>query len=630
MARLWLLVTVIVTLGVTLLVGTHMKKTDSSTATSILHHRRHRRHHRHQPLDKKFVPPNFVIVLTDDLDWTLGGMQASTLQRTRHLLAEQGGAMTNWFVQTPVCCPSRAELLTGKLFHNLKVPNNNQNNNNKSNIMNGGKGCMHVDVEDNKLHPFYERDYFAQYFQQLNYTVGIFGKHLNNGNPSTFLPKGVDEMLINYGGTYLDPTFQVGTRGSLDPPRSVTFDNCTATTGMPCYSTSIIGNASLAWIKRHVRDKNTHDNNHPKPFLALISVKAPHILDGPDFPQAIPAPWYSKTTIPESLAPRTLSYNYSASDHHWLVRNQLPLTLTEGQHVDELYVSRLKTLMSVDDLVEDLVQSLEDLSVLSNTYIVFTSDNGYRLGQFRMPQGKLHAYENDIRVPMLVRGPGIPPNISSTLMGTHVDLMPTLLGLAGQQDQIPITMDGRNLASCWRRRLEDDVCVPHSSASSAVLVEYQSLGDVVRYNHTIDTYNHSFIALRLLLQAHQDDDEGILPEYWFYSYDFDSGASHEQAQPLKPPKGGLLLRDLKYVEYRDSRVDWNATNRPLEQEVFDLERDPHELHNLIDHLSPLMIQALQLKLQRMEQCQGDACRHEHSSGITEENKIAIPLGVEEQ
>lgn len=618
---------------------------------------------RQQPPPKQ--QPNFVIILTDDLDWTLGGTHASTLRRTRKLIGEQGKTFTNWFVQTPVCCPSRAELLTGKMNHNLRLPR-----------LDPGKGCMHIDVSSNASHPFYQRDYFAKYFEQLDYTVGIFGKHLNNANPTDFLPNGVDEMLINGGGVYNDPTFTVGNRGTTGKsPRPVTFNNCTKTTGMPCYSTAIIGNSSLAWIQRHVEKQQPKQKR--RPFLALISVKAPHILDGPDFPLSIPAPWYENATIPEELAPRTPNYNYSAPDHHWIVRNQLPLTYEEAKQVDALYVSRLKTLLSVDDLVEDLIHQLDRSGTLNDTYIVFTSDNGYRLGQFRMPMCKLHPYENDIRVPMMIRGPKIRPNTTSSLLSTHVNLMPTLLGFARQHtnvgteettrsDNVPSTMDGTNLASCIlddedddessKDHISDHHCTSASSHSS-LLIEYLSLGNVFRYNHTIDTYNHSFLALRMM-QPHDDDDDeeqdeeeneeirndkdkessSTMKRHWMYLYDFsedigdrdgakrtragqrNEGPSRALTQLRPTPSSSshhqyFLLQNLKYMEYRDSRYDWNATRPPLEQELFDLDRDPYEMHNLIRNVSPLLIQALQFKLQRLFQCQGDSCRLEQRTKV---------------
>jgi N-acetylglucosamine-6-sulfatase len=264
------------------------------------------------------------------------------------------------------------------------------------------------------------------------------------------------------------------------------------------------------------------------------------------------------------------------------------LTQKQGEKIDQLYQSRLKTLLSVDDLVRDLVTTLEDLGVLNNTYILFTSDNGYRLGQFQMSVCKLHPYENDIRVPMIIRGPGIAAGgkTRSDIVGTHVDLMPTLLGLvnaaaaaagdnSGNDDSvIPETMDGSNLASLLLlNNVNPQAPTTSANNNRSLLIEYMSLGEVVRYQHLIDTYNHTFVALRIL-DPH---------------------------------------RNWKYVEFRDSRVDWNATSPWLEREFFDLNRDPYELHNRIHQTSPLLLKALEAKLQRLLHCQGSSCRIEQAS-----------------
>lgn len=465
--------------------------------------------------------------------------------------------------------------MTGKLFHNLRFQKNID------------PGCMHVNVTDNPSHPFYSRDYFAPFFSHnktLKYNVGVFGKHLNSKNPSSFILPGVDEMLINNGGEYLDPTFTYAS-GTDESVQNIHFNNCRNHTGMPCYSTSILGNVSLSWIERKVKEQP-----RLRPFMALISVKAPHIQDAEGYGMSIPAPWYKDSSIEESSAPRTPNYNLSGSpDHHWLVRAQGALTEEEGEKIDELYVSRLKTLISVDDLVEDLILKLTEWQVLNNTYVIFTSDNGYRLGQFRMPSCKLHPYENDIRVPMMMRGPGIAKNSTTSLVSTHVNLMPTLMGLAtGQhysQDVVPSTMDGTNLASKILdydgvEDTEQDELISTFETSS-VLVEYTSLGNIVRYNHLVDTFNHSFVALRIV-----DTDPAHYP-----------------------------FHNMKYVEFRDSRDDWSMTNQPLEKELYDLDQDPFEMRNIVEEVSPVLVDALSKKIQKMLQCQGASCRQEHASGF---------------
>jgi hypothetical protein len=156
------------------------------------------------------------------------------------------------------------------------------------------------------------------------------------------MPDGVDIMLIKNGGQYLNPEFQWATRDSTRPQR-VMFDHCT---DFDCYMPSVVGNASLAWIRRHVSETPSSSSSSTKPFFGLISVKAPHIHDSPGFPVSTPAPWYQNVSVVEQKSPRTLNYNQSCPDHHWLlVHNQPPLTTKQADHIDELYQSRLLTLL---------------------------------------------------------------------------------------------------------------------------------------------------------------------------------------------------------------------------------------------------------------------------------------------
>ena len=105
---------------------------------------------------------------------------------------------------------------------------------------------------------------------------------------------------------------------------------------------------------------------------------------------AQPAPWYNET-FAGVAAPRTPNWNLSAPDHHWLVRQQPPMTDEQQQHSDELYRARHQALLSVDDMVEGLVGVVTELGELQRSYFLFTSDHGFQLGQFRMPEGKWNA-----------------------------------------------------------------------------------------------------------------------------------------------------------------------------------------------------------------------------------------------
>lgn len=445
------------------------------------------------------------------------------------------------------------------MFHNLRVES-----------FDTKPACMYVDVAADVTHKFYSEDYFARHFNDMGYTVGIFGKHLNNCNTAE-PPPGVDRWFINGGGEYLNPSFTSAEPGV--EPTELHFNNCTLPNGdsIDCYSTSVIGNVSLSWISDQVKSDKS------RPFFGYIAVKAPHIQDGPGFPQSIPAPWYINATLSgRSHAPRTPNYNVSCPNHHWLVRQQPPLTELEATKVDELYKSRLRTLLSVDDLVYDLIATLDDIDVLENTYILFTSDNGYRFGQFRMPQGKFHPYENDIRVPMYIRGPGIRPgSIRSDILGTHVDIMPTLLSLAASSSDIDASfaireMDGENLAPLL---LEGTTSTGRPSRNM-VLVEYIGLGPVIRYQHQEDAYNNTFVALRLI--------DPTLPKGW---------------------------QNIKYVEYSDCRYDWNFTNEAQEYELFDLANDPFEMNNIVSRAPIGLLARLHKVLRELYSCAGDSCRN---------------------
>eukprot|EP00658_Telonema_sp_P-2_P005555 TRINITY_DN12080_c0_g1_i2.p1 TRINITY_DN12080_c0_g1~~TRINITY_DN12080_c0_g1_i2.p1 ORF type:complete len:289 (-),score=35.60 TRINITY_DN12080_c0_g1_i2:393-1259(-) len=240
--------------------------------------------------------------------------------------------------------------------------------------------------------------------------------------------------------------------------------------------------------------------------MAYIAVKAPHIQDGPGWPVALPAPWYDHA-FPGLKAPRTPNWNASCPEHHWMIRTQPPLTHEQASRADALYRSRWQSLLSVDDMVEGVFDAVAKIpGELEKTYFLFTSDHGYRFGQMRMPQGKWNAYENDLRIPFVIRGPGIRAQTSFDQLGSQVDTMPTVLGLAGIET--PDSMDGRSIAHVL---LSDRESAPAQAVAvldrdgrgpgewrRTQLIEYYGLGDVVRYQHLEDTANNTFRALRVM------------------------------------------------------------------------------------------------------------------------------------
>lgn len=109
---------------------------------------------------------------------------------------------------------------------------------------------------------------------------------------------------------------------------------------------------------------------------------------------------------------------------------------------DQYQRARLRALQSVDKMVEGLVTHLESMGLLDNTYIFYTTDNGYHIGQHRLLPGKACGYETDINIPLIVRGPHVAKNATKVAISSHADFAPTIMSLAGQQLDDKYEFDG--------------------------------------------------------------------------------------------------------------------------------------------------------------------------------------------
>lgn len=170
-----------------------------------------------------------------------------------------------------------------------------------------------------------------------------------------------------------------------------------------------------------------------KPFFLTVAPAVPHMGINSTTGQSffpIPQPKWENEFSSEKI-PRTPNFNPPrVSGASWVLN--LPYQdqfVVDG--LDEFYRLRLRCVAGLDDMVSELIDRLEEHGILDNTHIIYTTDNGYHIGQHRMGGGKKTGYETDINIPMVWRGPGVPPGKVTSEVSTHTDLTPTWLTLFG-------------------------------------------------------------------------------------------------------------------------------------------------------------------------------------------------------
>lgn len=475
---------------------------------------------------RKDVRPNVIFILTDDQDLHMNSL--NYLPYVKKHLTDQGTYFKKHYCTVAICCPSRVNLWTGRAAHNTNVTD-------VSMPYGGYPKIVQEKILDNYLFTWLEDAGYA------NYYVGkLFNQHTITNYDSPF-PKGFTEhdFLLDPGTyQYYNSWFQ---RNNL-PPANHKGE----------YQTDLVANKTYGFLDTAV--------GNGKPFLLVTAPTAPHanIANGA-FGEPLPASRH-ETLFKDAIVPRTANFNpENPSGASWI--KGLPRqNKTNVDYNDHFYRQRLRSLQAFDEMVDGLFERLERYGILENTYIIYTTDNGFHIGHHRMQPGKECGYEEDVNIPLIIRGPDVPKAKTANFVTSHTDLAPTILELIGSPTRpdfdgqaIPLTDHGIHEAEYNRQE--------------HVNVEFwgnpipEGIYGLETYPHT----NHTFKSLRITGKSYN----------LYYSV-------------------------------------WCTK----EHELYNMKTDPHQLHNLYGadgNLCGVTVRKLTSRLDSLllvlKSCKGDSCRY---------------------
>lgn len=298
---------------------------------------------------------------------------------------------------------------------------------------------------------------------------------------------------------------------------------------------------------------------------------------------------YEDHPIGLNTAPITPHYNYSALDHHALIATQPILNAADAAIINQEYARRLKTLLSVDDMVAAIVQVLTETNTLDSTYVFYSSDHGYNQGQFRVASHKTQIYDHVTRVPMLIAGPGVEAGAELMPLTSMADIAPTMIDLAagGAKGAVPANMDGCSFAPFLQGHSVDDW-------RDQNLIEYHSIRDKPVFE---------IMPLPPMLLGFTDDDEnGTMPNVHHHD------GPNNTFRALRIVNRAKNL-NLLYAEFTDvtEKKNWDFAEGTINFfELYNVTSDPYQMHNIYGHVSAATQALLHDRVKKSFVCVGQA------------------------